>query len=128
MRGHREHYLGSVSRLEVLAGPTGQRRGSDAMKGRIVAESLVRRHSQVCCGAVWAEARSFVVVARAGKLAVPDFAGASFATVVVADALPPPPPLQDRIELIVGSITLRLDAATDARRVAELVAALQASL
>ena len=67
-------------------------------------------------------------LARAGKLVVPDFAGASFVTVVVADAMRSPPPLQDRIELIVGVITLRLDAATDARRVAELAAALQASL
>ena len=127
MRGHREHYLGSVSRLEVLAGPTGQRRGSDAMKGRIVAESLVRRHSQVCCGAVWAEARSFVVVARAGKLAVPDFAGASFATVVVVDVLPPSPVTLDRIELVVGSVTLRLDAATPPVRIIELATALRAS-
>jgi hypothetical protein len=53
-----------------------------------------------------------------GKLVVPDFSGASFATVVVADGLLLLPPLQDRIELIVGSITLRLDAATDARWVA----------
>ena len=72
--------------------------------------------------------RTWRGLARAGKLVVPDFAGASFATVVVGDALPPPPPLQDRIELIVGSITLRLDASTDARRVAELAAALQAAL
>ena len=38
---HREHHLESVSRIEVLAGPTGKRRWSDAMKGRIIAVSLV---------------------------------------------------------------------------------------
>ena len=65
-------------------------------------------------------------LARTGKLVVPDFAGASFATVVVADRLPPV--TLDRIDLVVGHITLRMDAATDARRVAELVAALQAAL
>ena len=59
---------------------------------------------------------------------VPDLAGASFATVLVADAMPPSPLVHDPIELIVGRLTLRLDAATDTRRVAELVAALQASL
>ena len=118
--------------MEVLAGPTGQRRWSDAMKGRIISESLVPgvtvRSVAERYGLKPNHWSSWRGLARAGKLVVPDFAGASFATVVVADALPPPPPLQDRIELIVGSITLRLDAATDARRVAELAAALQASL
>ena len=129
---HREHHLESVNRMEVLAGPTGQRRWSDAMKGRIISESLVPgvtvRSVAERYGLKPNHLSSWRGLARAGKLVVPDFAGASFATVVVADALPPPPPLQDRIELIVGSITLRLDAATDARRVAELAAALQASL
>ena len=129
---HREHHLESVSRREVLAGPTGHRRWSDAMKGRIISESLVPgvtvRSVAERYGLKPNHLSSWRGLARAGKLVVPDFAGASFATVVVADAWPPAPPLQDRIELIVGSITLRLDAATDARRVAELAAALQASL
>ena len=128
----REHHLESVSRMEVLAGPTGQRRWSDAMKGRIISGSLVPgvtvRSVAERYGLKPNHLSSWRGLARSGKLVVPDFAGASFATVVVADALPSPPPLQDRIDLIVGSITLRLDAATDARRVAELAAALQASL
>jgi transposase len=130
LRVHREHHLESVSRMEVLAGPTGQRRWSDAMKGRIIAESLVPgvtvRSVAERYGLKPNHLSSWRGLARAGKLVVPDFAGANFAQVVVAEALPPP--VQGRIELIVGSITLRLDAATDARRVAELAAALQASL
>ncbi len=59
---------------------------------------------------------------------VPDFAGANFAAVVIADNLPPQPPVQDRIELVVGGITLRLDAATPPTRIAELAAALRAAL
>ncbi len=119
--------------MEVLAGRTGQRRWSDAMKGRIISESLVPgvtvRSVAERYGLKPNHLSSWRGLARADQLVVPGFAGASFATVVVADALPPPPsPLQDRIELSVGSITLRLDAATDARRVAELAAALQASL
>ena len=117
--------------MEVLAGPTGQRRWSDAMKGRIVAESLVIGVSVSSVAERYGlkpnHLSSWRGLARAGKLVVPDFAGASFATVVVADPLPPPPVLLDRIELIVGGMTLRLDAATDARRVAELAAALRAS-
>ena len=128
----REHHLESVSRMEVLAGPTGQRRWSDAMKGRIISESLVLgvtvRSVAERYGLKPNHLSSWRGLARAGKLVVPDFAGASFATVVVADALPPQPPVQDRIELVVGGITLRLDAATPPVRIAELAAALQAAL
>ena len=127
---HREHHLESVSRLEVLAGPTGKRRWSDAMKGRIIAESLVPgvtlRSVAERYGLKPDHLSSWRGLARAGKLAVPDFAGASFATVVVADPLPPM--TLDRIELVVGGITLRLDAATPPTRIAELAAALRASL
>ena len=129
---HREHHLESVSRMEVLAGPTGQRRWSVAMKGRIVAESLVTgvsvRSVAERYGLKPNHLSSWRGLARAGKLVVPDFAGASFATVVVADPLPPQVPVQDRIELVVGSVTLRLDAATPLTRIAELAAALQAAL
>jgi transposase len=117
--------------MEVLAGPTGKRRWSDAMKGRIISESLVSgvtvRSVAEQYGLRPNHLSSWRGLARTGKLVVPDIAGASFATVVVADRLPPPPVTLDRIELVVGHITLRMDAATDARRVAELVAALQAS-
>ena len=127
---HREHHLESVSRMEVLAGPTGQRRWSDAMKGRIIAESLVPgvtvRSVAERYGLKPNHLSSWRGLARAGKLVVPDFAGASFATIVVADALPPP--VQDRIELVVGGITLRLDTATPPVRIAELAVALRAAL
>ena len=129
---HREHHLESVSRMEVLAGPTGQRRWPDAMKGRIVAESLVTgvsvRSVAERYGLKPNHLSSWRGLARAGKLVVPDFAGASFATVVVADPLPPPPVSSDRIELIVGSVTLRLDAATTPIRITEIVRALNAPL
>ena len=129
---HREHHLESVSRMEVLAGPTGKRRWSDAMKGRIISESLVSgvtvRSVAERYGLKPNHLSSWRGLARAGKLVVPDFAGASFATVVVADALPPQVPVQDRIELVVGGITLRLDAATPPSRIAELAAALRATL
>ena len=129
---HREHHLESVSRMEVLAGPTGKRRWSDAMKGRIIAESLVTgvsvRSVAERYGLKPNHLSSWRGLARAGQLVVPDFAGASFATVVVADPLPPPPVSSDRIELVVGSVTLRLDAATTPIRITEIVRALNAPL
>ena len=127
---HREHHSESVSRMEVLAGPTGKRRWSDAMKGRIIAESLVPdvtvRSVAERYGLKPDHLSSWRGIARAGKLVVPDFTGANFATIVVADPLPPM--TLDRIELVVGSVTLRLDAATPPTRIAELATALQAAL
>ena len=129
---HREHHLESVSRMEVLAGPTGKRRWSDAMKGRIISESLVSgvtvRSVAERYGLKPNHLSSWRGLARAGKLVVADFAGANFAQVVVADALPPQVPVQDRIELVVGGITLRLDAATPPSRIAELAVTLRAAL
>jgi len=130
---HREHHLESVSRMEVLAGPAGQRRWSDAMKGRIVAETLVpgvtvnevaRRYDMRAN-----HLSSWRGLAKGGKLVVPDLAGITLAWIVLAEPVPNPGRAVPRqIELRSGSITLRLDAATDARRVAELAAALQAAL
>ena len=118
--------------MEVLAGPTGKRRWSDAMKARIIAESLVPGVTVSSVAERYGlkpnHLSSWRGLARAGKQVVPDFAGANFAQVVVAEALPPPPPVQGRIELIVGSVTLRLDAATPPTRIADLAAALQAAL
>ena len=129
---YREHHLESVSRMEVLAGPRGKRRWSDAMKGRIIAESLVTGVTVSSVAERYGlkpnHLSSWRGLARAGKLVVADFTGANFAQVMVVDPLPPPPMSLDRIELVVGSVTLRLDAATPPTRIADLAAALQAAL
>lgn len=128
---HRERYLESVSRVEVLAGPSGKRHWSDALKGRIVAETLVpgvtvnevaRRHDMRAN-----HLSSWRGLAKAGKLVVPDLGGITFASIVLA-APNPVRSVPGQIELCSGGITLRLDSATDALRIAELVAALQAAL
>ena len=71
---HREHHLRSVTRMEVLAGPTGQRRWSDAMKGRIIAGSLVSgvsvRSVAERYGLKPDHLSSWRGLARAGKLVV----------------------------------------------------------
>jgi len=117
--------------LEVLAGPSGKRHWSDALKGRIVAETLVpgltvnevvRRHDMRAD-----HLSSWRGSAKAGKPAVPDPAGITFAPIVLA-APNPVRSVPGQIELCSGGITLRLDGATDALWIAELVAALQAAL
>jgi transposase len=65
-------------------------------------------------------------LARKGKLVVPDIAGAEFAPPVAMTQTSEPPILTGTIDLIIGPVTVRLDTATPAARVAELVTALQA--
>jgi len=126
---HRERRMEAVGFVELLTVPAAKRRWSDEAKGQIVAETLVagvsvnevaRRHSLKAN-----HLSAWRTLARKGKLVVPEIAGAEFTApvasppaVVTAEAMPP-------IDLIIGPVTLRLDASTPAARVAELVMALQ---
>lgn len=127
---HRERSMEAVGFVELLAAPAAKRRWSDEAKGRIVAETLVpgitvnevaRRH-----GVKANHLSSWRTLARKGKLVVPEIAGAEFVApvaspmaVVTAEAAP-------TIDLIFGPVTIRLDVATPAAWLAELVMALQA--
>lgn len=119
----------AIGFVELLAAPAAKRRWSDEAKGRIVAETLVggvtvnevaRRH-----GVKANHLSSWRTLARQGKLVVPEVAGAEFDV--------PVPTVQPRdslsttasIELVIGPVTVRLDAATPASRVAELAMALR---
>lgn len=119
----------AVGFVELLAAPAAKRRWSDEAKGRVVAETLVpgvtvnevaRRH-----GVKANHLSSWRTLARKGKLVVPEIAGAEF----VAPVAPPAVATAEAtasIDLIIGPMTVRLNAATPAARVAELVIALQA--
>lgn len=125
----RESRMEAVGFVELLAAPAAKRRWSDEAKGRIVAETLVagvtvnevaRRH-----GMKANHLSSWRTLARQGKLVVPEVAGAEF-SVPVAVTLPMEMPIPaSSIELVIGSVTVRLDPATPAGRVAELVMSLQ---
>lgn len=115
--------------MELLAAPPAQRYWSDEAKGLIVAETLVagvsvnevaRRHSLKA-----SHLPAWRTLARQGKLVVPELAGAELGATL---SLPEPSqmPVTTPIELSIGPVRLRLDAATPAARVAELVLALQA--
>ncbi len=68
---------------------------------------------------------SWRTLARQGKLIVPEVAGAEFsAPVAVAHAVETPVTTAS-IDLVIGPVTVRLDPATPAARVAELVMALR---
>ena len=127
---HRERSMEAVGFVELLAAPAAKRRWSDEAKGGVVAETLVagvtvnevaRRH-----GLKANHLSSWRTLARKGKLVVPEVAGAEFAAPVASPMVVPTVVTIASIDLILGPLTVRLDAATPAARVAELVMALQA--
>ncbi|SOC21113.1 transposase [Rhodobacter sp. JA431] len=127
---HRERSMEPVGFVELLAAPGAKRRWSDEAKGRIVAETLVpgvtvnevaRRH-----GVRANHLSSWRTLARQGKLVVPEVLGAEFAAPVASQMVVATVTATASIDLMIGPVTVRLDAATPAARVAELVMALQA--
>jgi transposase len=64
--------------------------------------------------------------AREGKLVLPNLDGVDFAPVVVTAPVPQlsTPPLDQKIELIKGDVTIKLSGSTPVQQIAELVAAL----
>ena len=120
---------GSVTRMEVLEGPTGRRPCPDDVKARIVAESF-DPGARVCDvaqrqGLAPQHLSSWRGLARKGKLDVAigqeDFP--AFAALEVFDerAIEHPTP----IEIEADGITIRLGADTPASRIAEIAAALR---
>lgn len=120
----------AVGFVELLAAPAAKRRWSDEAKGRMVAETLVpgvtvnevaRRH-----GVKANHLSSWRTLARKGKLVVPEVAGAKFAAPVASPMAVARAEATASIDLIIGPVTVRLDSATPADRIAELVIALRA--
>lgn len=118
-----------TGRMEVIVGPSGNRNWSDGFKGRAVAETLVpgvtvnevaRRHNlRPNHLSTWRR------LAKDGKLVVPDLVGAEFAPVVLEpEATPSVVALESAIEIVLGSIIIRLDAGTRPDRIAAIAHAL----
>lgn len=125
-----------LKRLGVEVSQTGHRRWPDDVKARIVAETLVpgatvndvaRRYDLRAN-----HLSSWRRMARDGNLVLPaPEAQTDFAPLVVFDVEPSPPapepePAPLVIEIMAGSVTLRLDGAMPARRIADIVRALGA--
>lgn len=131
-----EVYLEPVDQVEVLAGPTGRRKWPDAVKGRLVADSMVPgvsvREVAERNGIMPNRLSSWRGLAKRGNLVVPDLAGVDFASVVLDDTGTVPTiltatPCLNSIELTTDGITLRLDVNTAVGRIAELVSALKSA-
>ena len=131
MVGHIEQHMEDTGRMEVMVVPSGKRTWSDAFKGRVVAETLVpgvtvnevaRRHDlRANHLSTWRR------LAKDGKLVVPALAGAEFAPVVLepeaSSSMTAP---ESAVEILHGSVTIRLDAGTQPDRIAEIANALSA--
>ena len=110
----------------------GKRDWPPELKARIVAETLIEGET------VKAVAKRYELIpstvsdwrrmARQGKLVLPNLDGIDFAPVEIEASVPvaqPSPVISSgKIDLIKGDVTVRLDAATPAARVAEIARAL----
>ena len=128
MRDHREVQLESISPGEVFSGGTSRREWPDAVKGRLVAESFVTGVSVKAVaerhGLQPNHLSSWRRMARRGELVVPDLEGADF--VEIARETDLPQTANGQIEIVSGSVVLRLPEDMAVSRIAALVCALNA--
>ena len=129
---------GFAGRIEVRESATGRREWPEAVKGRIVRESLepgalvkdvARRH-----GIAPQQLTTWRRAAREGRLALPEDPvaedGFGFAALVLAEEPAPPSPVEGpasapAVEIVAGGVVIRLDGGTPAVRIAEIAAALE---
>ncbi len=130
---------GFSGRIEVRESATGRREWPEAVKGRIVRQSLeagasvkdvAHRH-----GIAPQQLTTWRRAARQGRLALPDDPvaedGFGFAALLVAEDPAAEPRVESltsapAVEIVADGVVVRLDGATPALRIAEIAAALGA--
>ena len=123
-----------LKRLGVEVSDSGHRRWPDDLKARIVAETLVPGATVNDVAGKYDMRPNHLSawrrMAKDGGLVLPaPDAGVEFAPLVVFDVEPPPPadepePVNSAVEIMIGSVSVRLDGATPAGRIADIVRAL----
>ena len=122
-----------LSQIDLIVGPKGKRRWPEALKARIVAETLVEGATVIAVARRYDMRPNHVSewrrLARTGRLVLPAVPAAfGFAPIFVhQDPVPEPTPIAGALDVLLGEVTLRLDAATPAVRIAEIVRALNAA-
>ena len=124
---------GYAGRLDVIAGPTGRRRRTEAERARIAAESLVP-------GAIISEiAQRYGLTRwqvydwrrrlRAGRMTLPteSLPSPAFVPLVVEDELQPGRPTNDVIEISIGDVVVRAGRDVDEAHLARIFRAIRAT-
>ena len=123
---------GAVSRLEVLEGPSGRRVRSQAEKARIVAESLlpgaqvseVARKHGATRWQIYDWRRRF---RRRGALSTCEASPSTFAPLVVEGALEERHVPAIKLEIAIGDVVVRTDAAIDGEQLSRVIRAVRGS-
>jgi transposase len=123
---------GSVSRLEVLEGPSGRRVRSEAERARIVAESLlpgaqvseVARKHGATRWQIYDWRRRF---RQRGMLPPCEASPPTFAPLVVDHAFEERQAPAIKLEIAIGDVVLRTDTAIDADQLSRVIRAVRAS-
>ena len=111
----------------------GKRDWPPELKARVVAETLIEGETVNAVAKRYERIPSTVSdwrrMARQGKLVLPNLEGMDFVPVQIEEAaaamaMPSVAASSGTLDVITGDITVRLDAATSANRIAEIVAAL----
>lgn len=123
---------GSVSRLEILEGPSGRRVRSEAERARIAAESLlpgaqvseVARKHGATRWQIYDWRRRF---RQRGMLPPCEASPPTFAPLVVDHALEERQAPAIKLEIAIGDVVLRTDTAIDADQLSRVIRAVRAS-
>ncbi|MCK1334589.1 transposase [Bradyrhizobium sp. 38] len=123
---------GSVSRLEVLEGPSGRRVRSEAERARIVAESLlpgvqvseVARKHGATRWQIYDWRRRF---GQRGMLASCEASQSTFAPLVLESELEAGLVPAIKLEIAIGDVVLRTDTAIDGEQLSRVIRAVRAS-
>lgn len=124
--------VGAVSRLEVLEGPSGRRVRSEAERARIVAESLLPG-AQVAEVARKHGATRWQIydwrrrLRQRGDLPSREAPRATFAPLVVEGPLAERQAPGIQVEIAIGDVVVRTDAAIDEKRLSRVIRAVRAS-
>ena len=110
----------------------GKRNWPPELKARVVAETLIDGETVKAVATRYELIPSTVSdwrrMARQGKLVLPNLDGIDFVPVEVEESVPVaqplPNPFSNTLDVIKGDLTVRLDAATPAARIAEIARAM----
>lgn len=123
---------GSISRLEVLEGPSGRRVRSGAEKARIVAESLMpgaqvsevaRKHGATR----WQVYDWRRRLRQRGELPSHEAPRSAFAPLMVEGPLEERPAALAKLEIAIGDIVVRTEATIDGEQLSRVIRAVRAS-